>query len=83
VRELDHRRIREYRAEALHFHLDARPPEIHRVVGSGAPMRRQTLREQVESYLTKQWSLTSDAIDRERLVSLARGYLDAVGEGEG
>jgi DNA repair protein SbcD/Mre11 len=83
VRELDHRRIREYRAEALHFHLDARPPEINRVVGSGAPMRRQTLREQVESYLTKQWSLTSDAIDRERLVSLARGYLDAVGEGEG
>ena len=83
VRELDHRRIREYRAEALHFHLDARPPEVHRVVGSGAPMRRQTLREQVESYLAKQWLPTSDAIDRERLVSLARGYLDAVGEGEG
>ena len=83
VRELDHRRIREYRAEALHFHLDARPPEINRVVGSGAPMRRQTLREQVESYLARQWHLSSDAIDRERLVSLARGYLDAVGEGEG
>ncbi len=53
------------------------------MVGSGAPMRRQTLREQVESYLAKQWIPTSDAIDRERLVGLARGYLDAVGEGEG
>ncbi|MBW3630709.1 MAG: F0F1 ATP synthase subunit gamma, partial [Gemmatimonadetes bacterium] len=83
VRELDHRRIREYRAEALHFHLDARPPEILRVVGSGAPMRRQTLREQVESYLAKDWLPSSVAIDRDRLVSLGRGYLDAVGEGEG
>ena len=82
VRELDHRRIREYRAEALHFHLDARPPEVRRTVGSGAPMRRQTLREQVEGYLSRHWPLTSEAIDRERLVSLARGYMDAVGEGE-
>ena len=83
VRELDHRRIREYRAEALHFHLDARPPEILRVVASGAPMRRQTLREQVESYLAKHWTPSSEMIDRERLVALGRGYLDAVGEGEG
>jgi exonuclease SbcD len=82
VRELNHRQIREYRAEALHFHLDARPPEVHRMVGSGAPMRRQTLREQVESYLAKEWIPTSEAIDRDRLVSLARGYLDSVGEAE-
>ena len=82
VRELDHRRIRDYRAEALHFHLDARPPEILRAVGSGAPMRRQTLREQVENYLAKQWAPTSEAIDRDRLVALGRSYLDAAGEGE-
>jgi exonuclease SbcD len=82
ARELDHRRIRELRAEALHFHLDARPPEVHRIVGSGAPMRRQTLREQVESWLAKHWTPTSEQVDRERLVSLARGYMDAVGEGE-
>ena len=82
VRELNHRRIREYRAAALHFHLDARPPEVRRTVGSGAPMRRQTLREQVESYLTSHWIPTSPAIDRTRLVSLARSYMDAVGEGD-
>ena len=80
VRELDHRRIRDYRAEALHFHLDARPPEILRAVGSGAPMRRQTLREQVESYLARQWTPSSEEIDRDRLVALARTYLDRAGE---
>jgi DNA repair protein SbcD/Mre11 len=79
VRELDHRRIREYKAEALHFHLDPRPPEVRRVVGSGAPMRRQTLREQVVGYLER-WTPTSPAIERERLVALGRAYLDEVGE---
>jgi DNA repair exonuclease SbcCD nuclease subunit len=83
VRELDHRRIRELKAEALHFHLDARPPEVHRVVGSGAPMRRQTLREQVEGYLLRQWEPSSEAIDRKRLVELAGAYLDQAGEAEG
>lgn len=83
VRELNHRRIREFKAEALHFHLDARPPEVRRVVGSGAPMRRQTLREQVESYLTRHWTPTTEAISRDRLVSLARLYLEQVGEGGG
>ncbi|HET7321485.1 MAG TPA: exonuclease SbcCD subunit D [Longimicrobiaceae bacterium] len=80
VRELDHRQIREYKAEALHFHLDARPPEVRRTVGVGAPMRRQTLREQVESYLTKHWNPSSEAISRERLVELAQHYLAEVGE---
>lgn len=80
VRELDHRRVREYKAQALHFHLDARPPEVRRVVGYGAPLRRQSLREQVESYLATQWTPTSADVDRARLVALARTYLDAVGE---
>src|SRR5690606_32197982 len=78
VRELNHRRIREYKAQALHFHLDARPPEVRRIVGSGAPMRRQTLREQVEGYLTRHWTPSSETIDRERLVRLATSYLDRV-----
>ncbi len=82
VRELDHKRIREYKSEALHFHLDARPPEVRRVVGSGAPMRRQTLGEQVESYLTRHWTLSSESIDRDRLVRLAATYLGRAGEGE-
>src|SRR5690606_36123411 len=44
-RELDHARIREYKAAALHFHLDPRRPEVKRVVGVGAPGRRLTLEE--------------------------------------
>jgi DNA repair protein SbcD/Mre11 len=80
VRELNHKRIRGWKAEAVHFHLDLRPPEVRRVVGYGAPMRRQTLREQVESYLKTQWAPTSEAIRRERLVELASAYLDEAGE---
>jgi DNA repair protein SbcD/Mre11 len=80
VRELSHKRIRGWKAEAIHFHLDLRPPEVRRVVGYGAPMRRQTLREQMEAYLLRQWTPTSDAIRRERLVELGVAYLDEVGE---
>lgn len=81
VREINHRRIRDLKAEALHFHLDARPPEINRTVGSGAPLRRQTLQEQVESYLTSQWRPSAQDIDPARLIHLARVYLDQSGEG--
>ena len=35
ARELDHAAIRDCKAEALHFHLDLRRPEIHRTVGVG------------------------------------------------
>jgi len=80
VRELNHRRIREWKAETVHFHLDLRPPEIVRAVGFGAPLRRQTLREQVEIYLTKHWTPSAEVIRRERLVELGREYLDAAGE---
>ena len=47
ARELDHAAIRALKAEALHFHLDLRRPETQRVVGVGAPGRRQTLPELV------------------------------------
>lgn len=80
VRELNHRRIREFKAQALHFHLDLRPPELHRSVGGGAPLRRQTLREQVESYLERQWDPRAPGIRRERLVELGRHYLEQAGE---
>lgn len=75
VRELDHRRIRGWKAEALHFHLDLRPPEIVRRVGYGAPMRRQTLEEQVEGWLKKHWTPRLEGIDRERLVAMGTGYV--------
>ncbi|MDP9347764.1 MAG: exonuclease SbcCD subunit D [Gemmatimonadota bacterium] len=80
VRELNHKRIRDWKAEALHFHLDARPPEVRRVVGSGAPVRRQTLQEQVESYLARHWQLSSGTLKRERLVELGSHYVERAEE---
>lgn len=73
-REMNHRRIREWKAEALHFHLDARPPEIRRTSASGSPIRRLTLRQQVEGYL-KRWELTNPALERDRLMALGDHYL--------
>jgi DNA repair exonuclease SbcCD nuclease subunit len=81
LREVNHRRIRDLKAEALHFHLDARAPEVSRIVGEGTPLRRQTLEEQVETFLSDSWRPTSPDIDPARLVELARGYMDAAGEG--
>lgn len=81
-RELDHRQIRAYKAEALHFHLDARRPEVRRIVGYGAPMRRLTLEEEVEGFLTRHWQRSSPEIDPQRLVALARRYLAEAGDGE-
>jgi hypothetical protein len=52
VRELNHSAIRGFKAQALHFHLDLRRPEVHRSTGTGVPSRRQTLPELVTSYLT-------------------------------
>ncbi|MBD0320271.1 MAG: exonuclease SbcCD subunit D [Gemmatimonadetes bacterium] len=80
VRELNHKRIREWKAEALHFHLDARPPEVRRRIGSGAPMRRQTLQEQVADYL-RAWEPRNPGIERGRLIELATAYVDSAGEG--
>jgi len=79
VRELNHRRVREWKAEALHFHLDARPPEVRRRVAAGAPARRLTLKEQVESFLGR-WEPTRDAIDGPELVRLGGEYIDRAAE---
>jgi exonuclease SbcD len=76
-RQLDHRQIRAYKAEALHFHLDVRRPEVRRVVGYGAPFRRRTLEEEVENFLQRHWQPSSRDIDIARLVDLAKTYLAA------
>jgi DNA repair protein SbcD/Mre11 len=75
-RELDHRQIRDYKAEALHFHLDARRPDVTRIVARGSFSRRRTLDEEVEEFLAEHWQISSDRIDGERLALLARKYLD-------
>ncbi|HEX7049093.1 MAG TPA: DNA repair exonuclease [Longimicrobiales bacterium] len=80
-RALDHRQIREYKARALHFHLDPRRPEVQRTVGYGAPFRRLTLEQEVEAFLTKHWRTSSPEIEAERLVALARRYLGEAAAG--
>lgn len=80
VRELNHKRIREWKAEAVHFHLDARPPEARRRLGNNAPVRRQTLQEQVASYLRKDWPLRDPKLDKEHLVEMGVAYVDRTAE---
>jgi DNA repair protein SbcD/Mre11 len=80
ARALDHRRIREHRSAALHFHLDLRPPrEGAGFVGSGASTARVSLREHVESFLSRDWPTSSPEVRRDRLVALGREYLEAAG----
>jgi DNA repair protein SbcD/Mre11 len=73
ARELDQKALREYRRRALHFHLDARRPEMMRLSANGAPGRRPTLRETVESYIGKR-SL-APGVDRDALIQLGAFYL--------
>ena len=80
VRELNHKRIREWKAEAVHFHLDARPPEHRRRTEGSAPVRRQTLQEQVASYLRKDWKLRDPTLDKEQLVGMGVAYVDRTAE---
>ncbi len=74
-RELDQRQIRELKAMALHFHLDARRPEVRRIVGYGAGQRPRTLQEEVDEYLRRVWAPTTGEINVERLVELADRFL--------
>jgi exonuclease SbcD len=76
ARELDHAAVRALKAAALHFHLDLRRPEVHRLVGVGAPGRRQTLPELVRTYLTGR-PLPAE-LDREAFVRLGEALMDSV-----
>jgi DNA repair protein SbcD/Mre11 len=76
ARELDHSAIRAYKSEALHLNLDIRRPEIHRVVGVGAPGKRQTLPELVREYLRGR-PLPAE-LDREEFVRLGEELMDSV-----
>ncbi len=73
ARELDQRALREYKRHALHFQLDTRRPQTVRMSGSGAPGRRPTLPEMVESYLSRR-QVERD-LDRAALVRLGMQYL--------
>ncbi len=76
ARELNQAAIRGFKAEALHFNLDLRRPEIHRTLGVGSPGRRQTLPELVTSYLRGR-PLPAE-LDREAFVRLGQELMDSV-----
>ena len=75
LRDLDHRKIREYKRRALHFLLDARRPMPPRIESaSGAPGRRASLTETVRAMLESR--AVTPGIDRQALVDLGLRYLD-------
>ena len=76
AREIDHAAVRAYKAEALHFNLDLRRPEVQRTVGVGSPGKRQTLPEIVRSYLERR-PLPAE-LDRAAFVRLGETLMDAV-----
>jgi exonuclease SbcD len=76
ARELDHTRIREWKAEALHLHLDFRRPEAPErgEAGNAGPGRRATLPEIVDSYLTHR-PIPKELV-REEFVEAGRTLID-------
>lgn len=83
VRELDHKALRAWKAEALHFQLDARKPEpLRSAAGEAAPggRRRRALADVVADGL--QGRALEAGIDRERLVQLALGFLAAADDAD-
>ena len=77
LRDIDHRKIREFKRRALNFLLDARRPEPVRLEAvGGAPGRRASLADTVKAML-EQRSVTP-GIDRKSLVDLGMHYLNEV-----
>lgn len=75
LRDIDHRRIREFKRRALNFLLDARRPEpVRLLTASGAPGRRASLAETVRSMLETRD--VTPGIDRQSLVDLGLHYLN-------
>ena len=73
LRDIDHRKIREFKRSALHFLLDVRKPAPVRIDMSGFPGRRASLIETVKTMLETR-DMTP-GIDRQSLVDLGMHYL--------
>jgi DNA repair protein SbcD/Mre11 len=77
ARELDHARIRGWKAEALHFQLDLRRPEAAaRQSANGAPGKPETLPETLASYLRER--TLPPGIDPGRFVARGIEMLEVV-----
>jgi len=81
-RDIDHKRIREYRTRALHLHLDVRPPKTVRHQRPGAPGRRLTLQEELEAFLEHRFKPGVKGVDRKALIELGLRYLQEAEEQE-
>lgn len=79
-RQLDHVAIRQWRAEALHLHLDARRPEVRRPPPGGRNGVRRTLEEAVDVFLKESWEPSAADIRTDRLLELAGRYLSRARE---
>lgn len=73
LRDIDHRKIREFKRSALHFLLDVRRPQAVRIDMGGAPGRRASLIETVKAMLESR-DMTP-GIDRQAVVDLGLHYL--------
>jgi DNA repair exonuclease SbcCD nuclease subunit len=73
ARDLNHRALREYKRRALHFHLDARRPDLPRRDVAGGPSRRPSVNDVVREQLQGR-AIPAD-LDRDRLVELGLRYL--------
>ena len=80
ARDLDHSAIRGYKSRALHFQLDLRRPDVHRVAAAGGSGRRQTLPETVRDFLEHR-PLDAD-LDRGEFVRLGVEYVEQAGREE-
>lgn len=81
-RELDHARIRGWKSQALHYHLDLRRPEAReRDENSGAPGKRQTLSNLLEEFLRHR--PLPGGMDRESFVAEGTNLLAEVEQDHG
>lgn len=76
-RELDHRMLREYKAQALHFQVDARRPQTRSPAGGSR--RYQTLEEELENFVLHSYHAGSKDVDKQKVLELARNYLRQAG----
>lgn len=76
-RELDHRFLRECKAQALHFHLDARRPPARAAVAGAR--RYQTLEQELENFVLHTWHPGSKEVERQKVLELAQHYLQQAG----
>jgi DNA repair exonuclease SbcCD nuclease subunit len=75
ARDLKHEAIREFKAKALHYHLDLRRPESRREVGVGGPAgKARTLADIVVEYLERR--PTAPGVERAQLVNAGRRYVE-------